>query len=372
MRHNPLGYLQTATGLPRQARGTLLSWRVTYHPVVTTLPTTTARQPVLFLAALGALALTAVAQPPASGPPLATQLPPPYWAYSVDPPNAAGKPTGNTPRHVPGSSLTFTDSQIADLFGVPDWHPDAHPKMPEVVANGRKPDVPACAYCHLPNGQGRPENASLAGLAKEYITQQMSALKTGARKSSEPKLVPVNYMITLSAHASDAEVGSAADYFSKLKPRPWIRVVETATVPKTHIDGWMLAADEPAATEPIGQRIIETPENLERTELRDDTSSFIAYVPPGSLKRGKFLVEKGGDGVTMPCAPCHGGDLRGKTKDYVPSIAGRSPSYMVRQIYDLQMGSRGGAGTSLMQAPVMKLTMDDMIAMAAYLASLRP
>jgi len=147
-------------------------------------------------------------------------------------------------------------------------------------------------------------------------------------------------------------------------------VVETATVPKTHVAGWMLVANEPVAKEPIGHRIIEMPENLERTELRDDTSGFVAYVPPGSVKKGKFLVEKGGDGETMPCAMCHGADLRGE--ENVPSIAGRSPSYIVRQLYDMQMGSRGGAGTGMMQAPVMKLTMDDMVAIAAYLASLRP
>ena len=103
----------------------------------------------------------------------------------------------------------------------------------------------------------------------------------------------------------------------------------------------MLVANEPIVKEPIGNRIIETPEDLELTELRDDTSGFIAYVPPGSLKRGKFLVDKGGDGTTMPCALCHGADLRGK--DNVPSIAGRSPSYIVRQLYDMQIASRGGA-----------------------------
>ena len=62
--------------------------------------------------------------------------------------------------------------------------------------------------------------------------------------------------------------------------------------------------------------------------------------------------------------------MRGK--DNVPSIAGRSPSYIVRQLYDMQIGSRGGASTQLMQFPVMKLTMDDLVAIAAYLASLKP
>ena len=313
-----------------------------------------------------ALASAALAQPS----PLASQQPPPYWAFAVDPPGAPPKPAGDAAQHVPHSSQAFTLSQIADLFSAPDWHPDAHPAMPDVVAHGQKPDVYACAYCHLPNGQGRPENASLAGLPRQYFLQQMAAFKSGARKSSEPKSLPANNMIALSAHTDEKQVGAAADYFSALKPKPWIRVVETATVPKTHVAGWMLVADEPTVKVPIGNRIIETPENLELTELRDDTSGFIAYVPPGSLKKGKFLVEKGGDGVTMPCAVCHGDDLRGK--DTVPSIAGRSPSYIARQLYDMQIGSRGGAANALMQAPVMKLTMDDIVAIAGYLASLKP
>lgn len=301
---------------------------------------------------------------------LASHHPPPAWAFAVDPPGAPKKATGDAPQHVPGSSRTFTLTQIDDLFSVPDWHADAHRAMPEVVAHGRKPDVYACAYCHLPNGQGRPENANIAGLPAEYITQQMAAFRSGARKSSEPRLLPVEYMNKVAAHADVEQVKVAAAYFAQLKPKAWIRVIERATVPKTHVAGWMLVADEPLRQEPIGKRIIEMPEDLERTELRDDASGFIAYVPPGSLKKGKLLVEKGGDGLTLPCSMCHGVDLRGK--DSVPSIAGRSPSYIVRQLYDMQSGSRRGAGTSPMQAPVMKLTIDDTIAIAAYLASLRP
>ncbi len=324
----------------------------------------------LLLVATLALSAAVSAQTAATNAPLASQLPPPSWAFTVDPPNAPEKPTGNTPLHVPHSSRTFTLAQIADLFTVPDWYPDARPAMPSAVAVGRKPDVVPCAYCHLPNGQGRPENASLTGLPKDYIVQQMAAFKSGTRKSSEPKLIPVNYMVTIASHANDQEAATAAEYFSALKPKPWIRVVETATVPKTHAAGWMLVANQPKVDEPISNRIIETPENLELTELRDDTSGFIAYVPLGSLQKGKVLVTTGGDETTMPCASCHGDDLRGK--DNVPSIAGRSPSYIVRQLYDMQIGSRGGAGTQLMQFPVMKLTMDDLVAIAAYLASLKP
>jgi cytochrome c553 len=301
----------------------------------------------------------------------ASQQPPPYWAFAVNPPNSsdAALPPSDTPQHVPGSTSAFTIPQTKDFFSVPDWHPDGHPAMPGVVSHGRKPDVIACGYCHLPNGQGRPENSSVAGLPVQYILQQMADFKSGARKSSEPRLQPVKYMTSVAAHADEQEAQIGAAYFSGLRPKAWIRVVETASVPKTHVAGWMLVVDQPVVKEPIGQRIIETPENLERTELRDDTSGFIAYVPVGSVRTGKALVTTGG-GKTVACASCHGSDLRGK--ENVPSIAGRSPSYIVRQLYDMQAGSRAGVGAQLMKAPVAKLTLDDMVAIAAYLASLHP
>jgi cytochrome c553 len=252
--------------------------------------------------------------------------------------------------------------------------------MPKIVATGRAPEVFACGYCHLPNGQGRPENASLAGLPAAYIVQQMADFKTGLRKSSEPKHGPTTGMIGVAAKANDDEIQTAAKYFSALNPRPWIRVVETDTVPKTHIAGWMLVVNNSGKndsakngspkTEPIGRRIIETPENLERTELRDDHSGFSAYVPKGSLKRGEALVKTGGAGKTVPCSACHGPDLKGLDK--TPPLAGRSPSYIVRQLYDIKSGARHGVATQVMTSTVTKLTISDMIAIAAYTASLKP
>jgi cytochrome c553 len=169
----------------------------------------------------------------------------PAWAYPVNPPGTQPAPDDGKPRHVPGSPVSFTLTQIRDLFKAPDWHPDAHQPMPEPVASGRKPGVFACGYCHLPNGLGRPENSSLAGLPAEYIVQQVADFKSGARRSSEPNSLPINLMMAVAKAATDAEVKAAADYFSTLKPRPWIRVVESATVPKTHVAGWMLVASEP-------------------------------------------------------------------------------------------------------------------------------
>jgi cytochrome c553 len=198
----------------------------------------------------------------------------------------------------------------------------------------------------------------------------MADFKNGLRKSSEPRHKPVAAMIAMETKANNQEIKAAAEYFSGLRRKPWIHVVETGTVPKTHVAGWMLVASDPAGTEPIGQRIIEMPENLELTELRDDSSGFIAYVPEGSIQKGKALATTGGGGKTVPCAKCHGPGLRGSGN--VPPIAGRSPSYIVRQLYDIQSGARAGTLTQQMRAPVTKLTLDDMVAIAAYTASLRP
>jgi len=309
---------------------------------------------------------------------IATPLrePPPYWAFAINPPEAAtasAKPPDNTPRHVSGSGVAFTIQQVKDIFSPPDWHPSDHPAMPQIVSRGRAPDVIACGYCHLPNGQGKPENASLAGLPAAYIIQQLAAFKSGLRKSSDPRHAPTGAMIKYETKANEKEIQTAADYFSALHPWPWIRVVETDTVPKTHVAGWMLVADlaknETGETEPIGERIIETPENLERTELRDDHSGFIAYVPPGSVKRGEALVN-GNSSKTLRCATCHGRDLKGLGK--VPPLAGRSPSYLVRQLYDIQHGARSGMAVQEMKPAIAKLTVADMAAIAAYLASLKP
>jgi cytochrome c553 len=300
--------------------------------------------------------------------------PPPYWAYAVEPEtaasDAASEPVDNTPRHVPGSSLAFTLAQTQDLFAPPDWHPTHHPVMPAIVADGRKPSIFACGYCHLPNGQGRPENSSLAGLPTGYIVQQMADFKSGLRKSSEPRQRPIAMMIADETQANKDEVEAAAEYFSRLKPIPWIRVVETRTVPKTHVAGWMLVPNGTHAREPIGDRIVETAGNLEQVELRNDVSGFVAYVPVGSIEKGKILVASGGAGETVPCATCHGPDLKGKGD--VPSIAGRSPSYVVRQLYDIQNGSRAGAASQLMKPIVAKLALSDMVSIAAYTASLHP
>jgi cytochrome c553 len=298
----------------------------------------------------------------------------PVWAYPVAPPAPHGAgataPDDGSMKHVPGSTVALTAAQIHNLFQVPDWFPDGHPKMPEVVSQGRKPAVFACGYCHLPNGQGRPENASVAGLPFGYIVEQMADFKSGVREGSEPRMPSVTNMVKIGKAADEEEVKTAAEYFSSIKLKPWIRVIETDQVPVTTIAGGMLVVAKEGGKEPIGQRVIEIPEDLERTELRDPTSGFIAYAPVGSLARGEKLVLTGGDGKTIRCTLCHGAALRGLGN--VPSISGRSPSQMARQIIDIQTGARNGPWTQLMKEAVSRLTNDDIVAITAYLASRTP
>jgi cytochrome c553 len=297
-----------------------------------------------------------------------TQEAPPPWAYPVNPPDFKPPPDDGTLRRVPDSTATMTLTQVRDLFYAPDWHPGDHPPMPEVVASGRKPNVFACGVCHRADGPGGPENAYLMGLPAAYIVQQLADFKSGTRKSSVPDRIPAKLKTTLAANVTDAEVQAAAAYFSALKPRAVIRVVETEMVPKTIVSGWFLTALNTDEKEPNGDRIIEVPENLEQFVSRDTRSRFIAYVPTGSIEKGRALAASGDQAVR--CETCHGPDLKGLGA--VPGIAGRSPSYIVRQLYDFKHGARAGADSAQMKPSVEKLSTGDMISLAAYAASLAP
>jgi cytochrome c553 len=174
---------------------------------------------------------------------------------------------------------------------------------------------------------------------------------------------PPNAMIQDAKAAHDDEIRAAAAYFSSFPFKKWIRVVEAKDVPKTKIAGSMHVPTNDG-NEPLGQRIIEVPEHLERTELRDAASGFVAYVPVGSIKKGESIVK------ARACGTCHGPDLKGLGP--VPPLAGRSPSYTVRQMFDMQTGVRKGVWSPLMKQAVDKLTIDDMIAIAAYTSSREP
>jgi cytochrome c553 len=293
---------------------------------------------------------------------------PPAWAYPVNPPNFQRAADDGSTRRVPNSTAGYTLTQVRDLFAAPDWHPEDHPTMPPAVASGRKPDVMACGVCHRADGPGGPENASLFGLPADYIVQQTLDFKNGLRNGSAPRIAN-DLMIKTAKAVSDDELKAAAAYFASIKPWANIVVVETDTVPKTQVRDLFLAAIEGATEkEPIGERVVEIPENVEHFLSRDSRTRFIAHVPPGSIEKGRQLATSGDPSVQ--CSACHGADLRGNA--VVPTIAGRSPTYLFRQLYDFKTGSRKGQNSETMKPAVAKLSVTDMIALVAYSASLAP
>jgi cytochrome c553 len=327
----------------------------------------------------------------------------PLWAYGFERPPEPGEtaapqapPTRNLrpnedpaeqtrPRKLEGSNATYSLVDIRDGQNVIDWFPGDHPGMPEVIAHGpaamgeRKR---GCGSCHLPNGKGRPENAGVAGLPVGYFMRQIQDFRNGRRRSADPRKPNTNTMIELAKAMTDEELKTAAEYFGSMKWTPWIRVVETDLVPRTRITGNLILPIESEKTEPIAGRIIEAPEDVEQAELyRNPRSGFVAYVPVGSIAKGKDLVTTGGarivgnefiPGKSTPCITCHGLDLMGVPETNVPPIAGRSPSYMVRQMWDIQQGTRTSEGAQLMKLATANLTREDLVAVAAYVSSRLP
>jgi cytochrome c553 len=298
---------------------------------------------------------------------------PPDWAYGTTPQTGPARPPkspDDSLKHLAGSSGAFSTAQIYDRFNPADWFPGDHPAMPDVVAHGRKPEIWACALCHYPNGKGRPENAGVSGLPVSYFIEQMHEFRDGQRSSADLRKKNTGIMIAIAKAMTDDEIKASADYFGAMKWTPWIKVVETESVPKTYTNVGMFLPLEGNEKEPLGRRIIETPVDAEATEgLRDPRSGFIAYAPVGSVAKGEALVTRG-NGKTLPCAPCHGSDLKGLGP--VPGLAGRSPSYLVRQMYDMQQGTRRGNWTELMKTVVSGLSQEDMLNIAAYTSSRTP
>ncbi len=264
----------------------------------------------------------------------------------------------------PGSAKEYEAAKIAGNANPPDWFPDEHPAAPKAVSGGPGTRF-ACGSCHLMSGQGHPEAADIAGMPAEYLIRQMAYYKDGTRKDEE-RMGPIAKV------TSDEDVRQAAQYFASLKPKVWVKVIETATPPKTFIAtaGRHRVLHPDGGTEPIGHRILEIPEDPFRTEIRDPHSSFIAYVPPGSIARGEALVKTGAAGKTVQCATCHGETLKGVGE--VPRLAGLQPLYVARELYDLRYGSRAGKAAEPMKPVVANLTDDDIIAISSYLGSLPP
>jgi len=314
--------------------------------------------------------------------------PEPLWAYAWstqprpgDKANPQAPPTRNLrpnedpqeqtkPRTVPGSSATYSFVDVRDGHNVIDWFSGDHPPMTPIIRNGpaslEAERGRGCGSCHLPNGKGRPENAPPAGQPAGYTLQTLRDFRDGKRVSADPRKPNTPTMTALARAMTEEEMRQSAEYFAAMPWTPWIRVIEADRIPEMHLEEgnmYITAGKDP--TEPLAGRIVETPEDaFQANSVRNPRSGWVAYVPVGSLARGETLV------ATGRCAACHGTDLMG-SGDF-PGIAGRSPSYMMRQLWDMKRGTRNGLWMELMKPVVANLTAGDMTAIVAYLASITP
>jgi cytochrome c553 len=302
----------------------------------------------------------------------------PEWLFPIDP-DSLIKPRPNAPPPpklddvellgIPDSTEKYTLARINDQFNPPDWHPNDHIPMPEVVAHGRKPNVIACGFCHTPTGQGRPENSALAGLPEAYIKEQLQDFRSGARRPVGPEAYkPSRGMHAVAKAMTDAEIDESAKYFSQQKLGRRVWVIEGIRIPRAEPSRWVYM--EVGGTEDLEDRMLEVAPDIERHERRDDKMQYTAYVPPGSVARGKRLVTAGDGGKTQVCATCHLANLKGTDK--IPPITGRSPTYVLRQLLSFKAGGRTNEASKQMTPVVEKLALADMIDIAAYLATLYP
>jgi cytochrome c553 len=285
----------------------------------------------------------------------------PDWAFLT--PDKQQPPASEEagPLHIPGSSKEYTAAQIDDLSNPPVWFPDETTSAPPSVLHGKGAAL-ACGACHLMSGHGHQESADLAGLSAEYIVRTMQDFKSGVR-------IDPARMNAIAKGMSDEDIRQAADYFAALKPGGWIKVVETDTVPKSYVSvkGRQRLPLPGGGMEPLGNRIIELPQDLARATSRDPHSGFVAYVPVGSVAKGSALVKTGGAGKSIACGICHGDSLEGLGD--VPRIAGLHPAYVARQLYAFQTGTNHSVSSALMKKVVANLTADDILAISAYAAT---
>ena len=208
-------------------------------------------QVVLVVAALLALATYSVRSEQA-GPAPSLQTPPdlPFWAYgwmspdqtvpTVPKPQAVRLPADdNVLLRIPGSSVAIKPSLFRRARGdegvkeVPDWAPETHDPMPDIVRFGRSVrnsrgeliegedgGIRGCGVCHSATGIGRPENAAV------YMRSTASPGSIGRPGSSDApdatnaSYSPLSCWIQRAA-STDADPARAAATFAPISAVWW-------------------------------------------------------------------------------------------------------------------------------------------------------
>jgi len=264
--------------------------------------------------------------------------------------------------------VSLTREQFEHASGPIDWRPNDHPHAPDVVSLSQPRKPLPCAECHGFNGAGFPGAADLAGLPAKYIVDQVTAFRTGDRRSADRDQPDTAEMVKVAETVTPAALREAADYYAALPRSRWLRVVERAAVPKTIPDkyGWRDPAPG-GGTEPVGDRVVELSNDLPLMLLGDDQVILTDYAPPGAISRGRRVAETGGGGGA-PCGACHGPQFDGAGS--APPISGRPAGYVARTLWDIRIGARRGETAAPMQPIAKGLTASEIRDVSAYLASL--
>ena len=278
---------------------------------------------------------------------------PPAWLYpqtmAAEPP-----PASHEQISVPGSRVTVDAAILHDRAQTVNWFPADQPAPPVRVLKAKAGEF-ACGYCHMANGVGHPQNISIAGLNPDYVIAQFAAFRSGQRKAAQPGYIPNGSMTRVAGQVSDAEIAELANYYSKLPYRSLIRVRESEMVPNVRAAG-LVWERVPGPPEPVAGRIIELMDRPEDSIRHNPRGRSTAYVPPGSIARGRRIAAE------LGCMACHVQMLGG----WGP---GRSPSYIVRQLLAFRNRARTDAGAEAMQPIADQLSLDDMVAVAAWMGA---
>lgn len=173
-----------------------------------------------------------------------------------------------------------------------------------------------CAACHGATGNSvNPEWPNLAGQHREYIAEQLAALKSGIRVA--PLMNP------MAAALSEQDMADLAAHFSK----------QVLVGLETSGDAW---------------------------------------------KAGEKLYRGGDAARGIPaCAACHGPEGRGNGPARWPQVRAQQPAYVTAQLQHYaaksryQAGKGVPAGAELMYDVAKRLTDEDIKALTAYLQGLR-
>ena len=321
---------------------------------------------IMGLVCLGAIASLSVSGKPDAAPSaLPAEL---AWAYPVAPPHTSALMTPPGVYVTPDGKRKLNAAQVEALNPADeDWFPGSHPHPPEVILHASKNGAAPCAECHLVSGQGEVGIPDIAGLKADYLLEQLHAFRAGTRRSAQPDRVATEAMIGVAKTWSEQDLKAAVAYFAGLPRHKAIRMVVADDAPSMHTErfGWTYA-DRTGGLRALNGTVAETPESVVKVFMGDPSNLEVVYASKSTLTIGEALVRSGGGGG-QPCTVCHGADLRGTP--VAPALAGRDPSYIARQLWDIRCGTRSGPGVAFMQGVAHGLSPRDMTAVAAYLAS---